>query len=530
MKLPPGVSEESLRRALQEFANVVGPEWVFDKDEDVARYNDTYSPFVAESGKQRVASAAVAPTTVEQVQQIVRIANKYKVPLYAVSTGRNLGYGGSAPNLSGSVVVDLKRMNRIIEVNTREGYMIVEPGVSFIELRRYFEENQIDYAPSAPGPGWGSPIGNALDRGVGMPCGDNFSAIKGLEVVLANGEVLRTGRGGLRDPKLWPLYRYGLGPDLLGLFSQSNLGIVTKACFWLEPKAELSQGINISSFNDDDLDPMIDALNHLSNQGVLDGFEIGSPLRSSTGSNDVRTAFGPAEAKVLLRRRDGGSKAEWEALAKKANIPLAGASGGARGPGPIVKAKLDYALDYLQRAKVPGVAQLGMPLPGQFPITIDFGALAVKGTNLGHYYFSPILRRTREDLFAINDTIRNVFIDAGDFEMLDEFGFYGAGGGGPIGLAKEKHMVLLMEFLVFSDAEKNRRRRELFQRLVKACGEKGWGEYRAPVVFQDEAQAEFSFNNGVQRRFVESLYDAVDPNGILSPGRMGIWPKRLRSG
>jgi 4-cresol dehydrogenase (hydroxylating) len=89
-------------------------------------------------------------------------------------------------------------------------------------------------------------------------------------------------------------------------------------------------------------------------------------------------------------------------------------------------------------------------------------------------------------------------------------------------------MVLLMEFLVFGDAEKNRRRRELYQRLVKACGEKGWGEYRAPVVFQDEAQAQFSFNDNVCRRFIETLYDAADPNGILSPGRAGIWPKHLR--
>jgi 4-cresol dehydrogenase (hydroxylating) len=83
---------------------------------------------------------------------------------------------------------------------------------------------------------------------------------------------------------------------------------------------------------------------------------------------------------------------------------------------------------------------------------------------------------------------------------------------------------------VFADAEKNRRRRELFSKLVKACGEKGWAEYRAPVVFQDDAVAPFSFNNYSQRRFLETIYDAIDPNGILSPGRSGIWPKHLRKG
>ena len=450
------------------------------------------------------------------------------MPLYAVSTGRNLGYGGSSPNLSGSVVVDLKRMKRIIEVNTREGYMIVEPGVSFIELRRYFDEHQIDFVPSAPGPGWGSPIGNALDRGVGFPYGDNFSAIKGLEVVLATGEVLRTGRGARQDPKLWPLYRYGLGPDLLGLFSQGNFGIVTKACFWIEPRVELMQSVTITSPNDADLDPMIEAMSTLANHDVINGFGIGSPLRSSTGTNDGRPGYGPPEAKALLRRRDGGSPAEWAALARKTNIPLAGAGGGARGPRAIVRAKLDYAIDYLKRMKVPGTIQLGPEMPGAMPITIDFGAMAVEGNNLGHYYFSPLLRRTREDLFAINDTIRNVLIEEGDTEMLDDFGFFGADGGLPGGVVRDKHMFLLMEFLVYDDAAKNQRRRELFKKLVRACGEKGWAEYRAPVIFQDEAQATFSFNGHVFRRFVETLYDAADPNGILSPGRMGIWPKHLR--
>jgi 4-cresol dehydrogenase (hydroxylating) len=527
MTLPPRVSEAAFGAALQEFANVVGDEWVFHKPEDVALYNDAYTPFVREPGRQRVASAAVAPTTVEHVQQIVRIANRHGIPLYAISTGRNLGYGGSSPNLSGSVIVDLKRMNRIIEVNTREGFMIVEPGVSFMDLKRYFEDNGIDYVPSAPAPGWGSPIGNALDRGIGSAYGDNFSAIKGLEVVLANGEVLRTGRGALEDPALWPLYPYGLGPDLRGLFAQSNLGIVTKACFWLVPKWETSQGFSITSSRDEDLDPIVDALNHLANHDVIGGFGITSPLRASTSSNDVRKPFGPPEAQALLRRRDGGPPAAWAALAKKTGIPLASGSASIRGPQPIVQAKLDFALEYLQQAKVPGTVERSPAMVGAPPISIEFGSLALHGLNFGHYYFSPVLRRTRADLFDINDTIRNVLLDMGDHEMLDEFGFYGALGG-PASAAQEKHMMLLMEFLVHDDAQKNARRRELFTRLVKECGRKGWAEYRAPVVFQDEAQAEFSFNDHVARRFVEKLYDALDPKGTLSPGRMGIWPRHLR--
>lgn len=530
MLLPPGVSQSAFVQALQKFANVVGPQWALHDEEDVRSYRDAYTPFAAEPEKQRMASAALVPANVEQVQQIVRIANEYCIPLYAVSTGRNLGYGGCAPNLSGSVVVDLKRMNRIIEVNPREGYMIVEPGVSFIELHRYLVENGIDYVPSAPGPGWGSPIGNALDRGIGFPYGDNFAAIKGMEVVLANGELLRTGRGAMGDDRLWPLYPYGLGPDLRGLFLQGNFGIVTKACFWITPKWEASCGFTITAMYDEDLDPMVDALNQLANQGILDGFGIGSPLRSSTGSNDGRQPYGPPEAKALLRQRDGGSPAQWEALARQTSIPLIGAGGSMQGARTVIQAKLEYALDYLARAKVPGKVEKVPGMPGPMPITIDFGALAVQGSNLGHYYFSPVIRRSREDLFAVNETIRHVCLDAGDLEMLDDFGFSGGMLGGLSSVVQEKHMTLLMEFLVYGDAEKDARRRDLFRALVKACGARGWGEYRAPVIFQDEAQAQFSFNSGIYRRFLETLHDGADPNGILSPGRMGIWPRHLREG
>jgi (+)-pinoresinol hydroxylase len=528
MILPPGVHRDAFTAAVQAFANVVGDQWVFSKDEDIALYNDAYTPFFGEPDKQHVASAAVAPSEVEQVQQIVRIANKYRIPLYTISTGRNLGYGGSSPNYSGSVVLDLKRMNRIIEVNTDEGYMIVEPGVSFIDVQRYFDEHQIDYVPSSPQPGWGSPIGNGLDHGVGNAYGDNFSAVVGLEVVLATGEVLRTGRGALPDARLWACYHYGFGPYIDGMFSQSNFGVVTKGCFWLKPRWEVSQSFTISSYSDNDMQPMIDALKELRNHEVINGFGIGSPIRQSMATNDGRRPYGVPEVNTLLRRRDGGSSAEWEALAQKTRIPVVEGGGGARGPAPIVKAQLDYAVDFLQRRKVPGTVVMGQPSTKIKPPMIDFGELALSGTSHGHYYFSPIFKQTREDIFAINDTMRNVMLDAGDFEMIEETGWWASRGFAGGGAGREKHMLLLMEFRVYDDLDKNRRRRQLFLDLVKACGEKGWGEYRAPVAFHDQVMDQFSFNNHILRRFYETIYDALDPNGILSPGKNGVWPRHLR--
>ena len=100
--LPPGVNSKDFSDALKQFEAAVGKEWVFTSDEDVALYRDAYSPFWGEP-EERVASAAVAPGKVEDVQAVMKIANEYKIPVYPISTGKNLGYGGSAPNLSGSV-------------------------------------------------------------------------------------------------------------------------------------------------------------------------------------------------------------------------------------------------------------------------------------------------------------------------------------------------------------------------------------------------------------------------------------------
>ena len=235
MAVPPGISERDFSTALQEFANAIGADWVFKSDEDLKLYRDAYSPFWGEPD-ERLASAAVAPASVEQVQAIVRIANKHKIPLWTISTGRNLGYGASSPAYSGSVIVDLKRMNRVLEVNDKIHYAVVEPGVSYFDLYRYIQEHKLRVWIDPADPGWGSPLGNALERGGGRtPMKDHWSAVCGLEVVLPNGELLRTGMGGMTNNEVWHQYKYGFGPIVDGLFSQSNYGIVTRIGLWLMP-------------------------------------------------------------------------------------------------------------------------------------------------------------------------------------------------------------------------------------------------------------------------------------------------------
>ncbi len=536
MNPPPGVSGSDFASALQEFANAVGNDWVFSKDEDVALYDDSYTPFVGEPKLQRHASAAVAPGSVEQVQQIVRIANKYKIPLYTISTGRNLGYGGSAPVYSGSVIVDLKRMNRVLEVNDQEAYALVEPGVSFMDLYRYFEEHNHPFMVSTPEPGWGSPIGNALDHGASPVAGDNFRMVVGVEVVLANGEVLRTGMGATQNSRLWQNYRYGFGPYIDGIFSQSNFGIVTKMGFWLIRKPEVQTSFIVTSFNSDDLYPLVNTIQLLREQGILFSSGAGSPIRSANNHTDGASPMHLPEVNALLAKRDCGSPAAWNQLGREKNIPVSMALGALRGPARMVAAGLEQARDVF--SKIPGVSfkqntTYHFPLkPEQvdvaervtlgMPNFWAFSRIAVQGTSHGHYYFSPVIRATAEDIFAVNTTVRNVLLDSGDTDLAERFGWQ-AGFGLP-----SKAYILLYEFLITDDTAVNDRRRDIFKRLAEACGERGWAEYRSPAAFQDLVMNQYSFNDHALLHFLETIKDAIDPNGILSPGKSGIWPKHMR--
>ena len=345
MPLPPGVSAKDFLAVLRQFEGVVGKEWVFSSDEDVELYRDSYSPFWHEP-EDPVPSAAVAPDGVEQIQQIVRIANKYKVPLWTVSTGKNLAYGGSAPRLSGSVVLDLKRMNRILEVNDRNHYALVEPGVSYFDLYRYTQEHGLNVFIDAPDPGWGSPVGNTLDRGGGhTPLRDHFSTLCGMEVVLANGDVVRTGMGALPNSKTWQQYKYGFGPYVDGIFTQSNYGIVTKMGVWLYPMPEMRFSGTVSVPKHDDLIPMVDTLSYLMNSNIV----LGTTRVSSSLTGQARDA-----ELVALRSKPGGASIpELEDFLKRKNLPYWSIELPFYGPTEVVPAQ--WAFAKRKFSNIPGV-------------------------------------------------------------------------------------------------------------------------------------------------------------------------------
>jgi FAD/FMN-containing dehydrogenase len=527
MRLPPGVKSKDFSDALKEFAEAVGKEWVFTSDEDVDLYRDSYSPFWHEA-EDPVPSAAVAPDGVEQVQAVVKIANAYKIPLWTISTGKNLGYGGSAPLLSGSVVLDLKRMNRVLEVNERNAYALVEPGVSYFDLYQYIQERKLKVWIDVPDPGWGSPIGNSLERGGGYtPMRDHFGAHCGMEIVLANGEIMRTGMGALPGSKTWQQYRYGFGPYVDGMFSQSNFGVVTKMGFWLLPEPEAFLSGVVSVPRHEDLIPLVDTLAYLMNSNIVTGtVELQSPVL------DYMAAQGGGAAARLTTSRSPSSE-EIERIGREKNTPYWSIEVHFYGPAKVVRAQWEYTQGKF--SAIPGVkfqdgreyrsplsiketenaprARLGIP-----SLTI-FGLL---GQTQGHVGFSPIIPMTGEAVFEVQKVFGQAYEELGVPFTAQNFVF-------PVSYFLRSFLVLFL-FPIEHDIEKNKKNREIFKQLVKVAAEHGWGEYRTHPAFMETIMGVYSYNNHALLHFHETLKDAVDPNGILSPGKCGIWPKHMRKG
>ncbi len=259
--------------------------------------------------------------------------------------------------LSGSVVLDLKRMNRIIEVNEKNAYCLVEPGVSYFDLYRYIQERGLKVWIDCPDPGWGSLIGNAVDRGGGYTAAayrNHFDAHCGMEVVLANGELLRTGMGAMPGAKTWQQYKSGYGPWIDGLFSQSNLGVVTKMGFWLMPEPEAYLSGTVSVFGYDDLGPLVDTLSYLENSQIVTGMPyLGSPVLTDLTPGQQTRPIQDPELDAILAAPGGVDKAALEAHCRKVGKGLWGTRLQFYGPEKVIRAQWEYCREKFAAA-IPG--------------------------------------------------------------------------------------------------------------------------------------------------------------------------------
>jgi 4-cresol dehydrogenase (hydroxylating) len=220
---------------------------------------------------QQKISIIIRPGDRAEVQECVKLAGQDSIPIYPISGGKNWGYGSRVPTTDGCILLDLSRLDRIVDFNEELAYVTIEPGVTQRQLYQFLQERGGKLWMNATGSSLDSSlIGNTLERGFGhTPYGDRFATVSDMEVVLPTGECIHTGLGRFTNAKATPVYRWGLGAYVDGLFTQSNFGIVTKATMWLMPAPEYFQAFYFSIDRDQDLPELINALRPLRLNGTI---------------------------------------------------------------------------------------------------------------------------------------------------------------------------------------------------------------------------------------------------------------------
>ncbi|WP_335977754.1 MULTISPECIES: FAD-binding oxidoreductase [Streptomycetaceae] len=208
-----------------ELSSVLPPEAIVTDPDVVASYAHDMASF-SDAG---TAALVVRPTSVEQVQHVMRTATRFRVPV--VPQGARTGLSGGANAVDGCIVLSLAAMDRILEIDPVERIAVVEPGVVNAVLSRAVAEQGLSYPPD-PSSWEQCTIGGNIGTGAGGLCcvkyGVTAEYVLGLDVVLADGRLLSTGRRTAKGVAGYDLTRLFVG-------SEGTLGVVVKAVLALRP-------------------------------------------------------------------------------------------------------------------------------------------------------------------------------------------------------------------------------------------------------------------------------------------------------
>ncbi len=523
--------------AIEALKGAVGADRVLLNPEQLAPYHLALIPV------DRRIPCAVKPRSTAEVQEVVRIAGAHRVPLYPVSTGRNWGYGSSNPVRDDTLVLDLGDMNRVVEVNTELAYAVIEPGVSqqqlYEHLRRHRTGLMMD--PTGSGPSC-SVLGNTLERGYGITAyGDHFEALCGMEVVLADGSLLHTGFGHYEQATSTRVFKYGVGPYLDGMFTQSNLGIVTQIGVWLMPVPESFQAGYFFCRSEADLGPIIDATRWLLLNRVVKG-----------SINLLHRNRGLTVLTQYPWDRTGGrtplDEKNWRRLAEEKGVgiwngvvALYGTREEIRAAKRVVKRKLRPHVAKLQfisnpllrllerlqrpvglvmRMNIPELLKALKPSyelmkgkPGEVSLPTPYwrmqkpipdALIDPARDNCGLYWLAPVIPMTRRDVERFIGIVEPLFERHG-FEPC-------------ITLTTVTHRAFDCTLPILynkEDPEETERAAACYEEVLEACMEAGYIPYRFGIQSM-EALA------GRDDRFwdlVGTIKRALDPEGIISPGR-----------
>ncbi len=509
--LPEGVSSSDFDQAIREIRKIVGDEWVF-LDSELSPYLDHMSAVPPE---YRTPSAALAPANVEETQAILKIANRFSLPLWTYGNGKNWAYGGPTPLHAGYLVLDLKRMNRILEVNEDSGYVLVEPGVSYFQLYQHLQDIGSNLWIDCAAPGWGGVIGNALEHGAGYtPYADHYVMSCGMEVLLADGELVRTGMGAMPGSKAWQQFKYGYGPTLDGMFTQGNFGIVTKMGFWMMPKPPAYKPFMFSYEKESDLHAIMEILRPLKMNMVWQNGAVGEHIGYSASVLGPRSDYTDSSAPI--------TDARWQEIAHDLNLGIWNFYGACYG----LPANVEMQFGALKGAmtSIPGARvwlegdrepddagwNYRAKLMQGIPNMTEFNLVNWDGG--GHLNFSPMGPMGGDHAVKLYNMMKEITNGYGFDHLTEMVGTF------------RGFIALTMVMFDPRDEDAAKRADACSVDIIQKAAAAGYGELKANLRYMNTVMGSYTGNDSGLHKVNQKIKDALDPVGILSPGKSDIWP------
>jgi glycolate dehydrogenase FAD-linked subunit len=426
------------------------------------------------TGHRVVPSLVVLPETTEQVQAVVRACQAARTPFVARGAGTGLS-GGALPVADG-VVVALTRMNRILEIDLEGARIVVQPGVTNLQVTESVIGEGFYYAPDPSSQQVCTIGGNVAENSGGAHClkyGFTVNHVTGLTVVLPDGELVRLGGRSLESP----------GPDLLGVFvgSEGTLGIATEIALRLLRRPEAVRTV-LAAF--DSIDAAGAAVSGIVSSGILaSAMEIMDRLTIEAAEAAVHPNYPDANALLLVELDGPAPQVEEDLAAVEATCRECGA-------WEIRTAADDHERALLWKGRKSAFAAMGR-------VSSDY---YVQDGVVPRTKLPEVLRRIAELEGEYGLRVGNVF-HAGDGNL---------------------HPLVLYDARVEGEPE---RARALAEAILEACidaggsltGEHGIGVDKAcsmPLLFGADDLA------AMQR-----LRLAFDPAGLCNPGKVFPTPR-----
>ncbi|HVJ49877.1 FAD-binding oxidoreductase [Desulfitobacterium sp.] len=453
--------------ALRELIQVLGQENVLSEKEDLM----TYAYDATAAMKRVLPDVVVSPANTEHVIEIVKIANKYQIPIYPRGSGTNLS-GGTIP-VDNGIVMSMLNMNKILEVDDENLTASVQPGVIIQDLNDAGLQHGLFYPPD-PGTVTTATMGGSVSESSGGLRGLKYGVTKqyvmGMKLVRANGDVIKWGGKTVKNVS---------GYDLTALFTgaEGTLGIITEILVKLIPEPEAKKSI-LGVF--DDIDKAGNAISAIIRHKVIPAtLEIMDNMTIRTVENFAHAGL-PVDAEAILLCEVDGYKEAVEREATLVERILA-----EEGATEVKLAKDDKERDqiwFARRNALPALAQLK-------PTTV------LEDATVPRSKIPDMLKAIRQIATKYNLTI-GTFGHAGDGNLHPTI----------LTDVRDTEEMVRVEQAV----------EEIFQVAISLggtlSGEHGIGMAKAKFLPLEFGEA------GV--KLLRDIKEAMDPNYILNPGKM----------